>query len=469
MNSDSRWTRRTTLKSIIGSGAAVSGFGVGTSLGQSTENEQLYIVLAGGTGLRDELREKGFEVLHEIGGGSVVIANGSTERESELRSLAVVSDAVPNQTIVAEEVERKQNNVEPDSEQFSQKQWDKRLTNTFDAHEIATGAGTSLAIIGTGVDHSHPDLPSVDAERSRAIHRGQFESGRQSINVRTNPSEWLPSTQDVELPAGSDVDGHGTHVAGIAAASRDGGGITGVAPDANVVSLRTGAYQETGAGYSRLQITVADVLIAIDYAVEIGVDVANISLILGPLNEGIERRRYFAAFRRLVQHAIEQGTVVVVAAGNQDTNIEENPLYVLPSTNRGVINVTSTGPNDRRYYNSNFGEGIVDVAAPGGGYETREKTFYSDDVEWPAPANQIISTVPSRIFDQKYRYDLGTSMAAPQVAGLACLIRELKPGLHPRRVKQAIERNAVEVAGPDTTELGAGRISVLDTVKRLKR
>jgi len=339
--------------------------------------------------------------------------------------------------------------------------------NTFNAHDIATGADTSLAVIDTGVTHSHPDLASVDAERSRAIHNGQIYSGEKVIDIRRNPTQWLPLTQEAQLPVASDIDGHGTHVAGIAAASSSESGITGVAPEATIVSLRTGAYQKTGNGYSQLQITVADVLLAIDYATEIGVDVANISLILGPLSEGIERRRYFAAFRRLVQYAIEQGTVVVVAGGNQDTDIEENPLYVLPSTNRGVISVGSTGPNDRRYYDSNFGEGVIDVAASGGGYETEEKTHSTDDVDWPHPTNQVLSTAPEMIYGQRYRYDLGTSMAAPQVAGLACLIRELKPDLHPRRVKQAIERSAVDVSGPDASELGAGRIAVLNTVERV--
>jgi len=106
MGLDNGWTRRAVLNSVIGNGVAIGGLGVGKAFGQSTDNEQLYIVLEGGTGLDNKLREKGFEVLHEIAGGSVVIASGPTERESELRSLAVVSDAVSNHTIVADEVQQ---------------------------------------------------------------------------------------------------------------------------------------------------------------------------------------------------------------------------------------------------------------------------------------------------------------------------------------------------------------------------
>ncbi|SFS09767.1 Subtilase family protein [Halomicrobium zhouii] len=468
MQSAKARTRRTVIRGIIGSSIVTSGVGARRSRGESNTNENLYIILAGGTGLREKLREKGCEIIHELAKGSVVIASGPAERENKLRSLSVVSDVIPNREFVADDIQKNEEGGKPDSDPLSEKQWDKHLMNVFDAHDIATGDGTSIAIIDTGVAYSHPDLEhAVDIERSREICQGQFTSGRKLINVRKNPMGWLPATKELELPAAFDVDGHGSHVAGIVAASRNGDGITGVAPDTTVIPLRIGAYQKNDYGYLELRFTAVDLLLAIEYAVKIEADVANLSLVLGPLSAGTERRRYFAAVRRLIQHAIEQGTVIVVAGGNQGVDLEENPLHVLPSSNRGVISVASTGPNDRRYYNSNYGGGVIDVAAPGGGYETPDKTFRSSGVEWPYPTNQILSTVPETIYSRKYQFQRGTSMAAPQVAGLVCLIRELEPEFHPRRVKQVIERSAVDSAGSDPSELGAGRIAILNTVNRL--
>ncbi len=423
-------------------------------------NKEVYIVLGDGEGLGDRLASRGYRVLQELAGGSLVLIVGPRDSEDDLRSLPTVNDAVANQTFEVGNLTQQTKGSVSDTTSLSEQQWDKELTNTFAAHDIATGDGTTLAVIDTGVSPSHPDLESrVDLEQGRLFRNGQIHAGQ----ILIRPHEDGEFGRDtVELPVGADIDGHGTHVAGIAAANGTDSGIIGTAPATTIVPLRTMFYRQISDHSSVKQITVADTLHALDYAVEIGADVVNISLGAGPLSASVTRQRLFSAFRRVIQHAVKQGTVVVVAGGDQGADFHQDPPYELPSANRGVISVAATGPNDKRRHDSNYGDNVIDVAAPGGGYDTQEKTWNADISEWG-----ILSSLPKYIGGEQYGYNAGTSMAAPQVTGLACLIREIAPGLHPRRVKQAIEKGAVELSGENTAGLGAGRIDAIRSIERV--
>ncbi|WP_455429879.1 S8 family serine peptidase [Natronococcus zhouii] len=131
-------------------------------------------------------------------------------------------------------------------------------------------------------------------------------------------------------------------------------------------------------------------------------------------------------------------------------------------------------------YYSNYGTSDIDVGAPGGDYETQEKTFTEDfdEVARPWPLNAIFSTVPGEdslsdpyvnttIDGDAYGWLMGTSMAAPQVAGLAALVRELEPDFSARYVENAIKRGAEGGDGQSDDELGAGRTNALDVVESL--
>lgn len=454
-------TRRSVVRTIAASGFTLGTVGTGRVTDRSmADAEAVYIVLAGGGGLRNRLERAGYSVLQEFAGGSLYLTQGPEDSERALRSLPTVTDAVANQPFEVSDLEQAPAESVAERTSLSEQQWDKHRTNTFAAHDIATGDGTTLAVVDTGISGAHPDLASgVDTARGRLFRNGHSHAGEMSVQIR--PSGELGS-ETAELPAGTDIDGHGTHVAGVAAGRRRDRGIVGTAPDATVVPLRTMFYRELSDTFSVTHTTVADTLLALDYAVEIGADVVTVSLGVGPLSPSVTRRRLFAAFGRVIQHAIENGTVVVAAGGNQGLNFEEASTYDLPSTNRGVISVAATGPNDRRRYDSNYGDGVIDVAAPGGGYDTRASTAHADRSEWG-----VLSSVPADIYGKQYGYTAGTSMAAPQVAGLACLVRELAPDLHPRRVKQVIETGAVDLSGPNTAGLGAGRIDVAETVRRV--
>ena len=154
----------------------------------------------------------------------------------------------------------------------------------------------------------------------------------------------------------------------------------------------------------------------------------------------------FAAINRIIEYGIEQGTITVASIGNDGTNMNKYSGYVLPGSNPGTISVAALDDTDRRRHDSNYGDSAVTVAAPG------------DDI--PVP-------VPTEFVSSGYSYFSQTSAAAPQVAGLASLLRELKPNLHPRLITQAIQQGAVELTGDRTSGIGAGRIDVPNTIDRL--
>ncbi len=466
-----RVSRRSVIKGIA-SGSAIGG-SIGTvSASDRTvpDDNEVYIVLGGGPGLRSRLASVGFEVLHELADGAVFIVRGPKAKRDELRSMATVTDAVANETYVFDDIEQSEGQEVRGDDPLAEKQWNQQLVRADVAHERATGEGTTIAVIDSGVSFDHPDLaPRIDTERSRLVRNAHVHSGTDRVRTATKPGQILKPTEQIRRPVAADVDGHGSHVAGIAVAPRNDSGIIGMAPDASVVSLRTmyfdPVYSYGGTTYSQLIGTLADMLIAIDYAADIGVDVINASI------RGIRPNdsRAYAAVRRVVQYAMQRGVVVVAAAGNRGVNVDRESAYVLPAETPGTVTVAATGPSDKRSFYSNYGNGTVDVAAPGGGYETRAKTWTTDSevVEYPSPTNYVLSTVPESIYGKRYLYKPGTSMAAPQVAGLACLLRELAPGLHPRRVRQAIAQGAVDLSGDYTDGLGTGRIDAPAAIKRI--
>jgi subtilisin family serine protease len=248
----------------------------------------------------------------------------------------------------------------------------------------ARGAGTTVAVVDTGVDLAHPDL------RSKLVAGFDFVAGKR------------------DCPAGpQDENGHGTHVAGIAAAVTDNGiGVAGVAPDAQIMPVRV--LDEEGSG------DLEDVAAGIRWAADHGAEVINLSLgelpVVGqlePLNEDIEAA---------VTHAWERGSLVVAAAGN-----ESFPLCSYPSFADHAVCVAATDRRGLPTYYSNFpnNKTMLGFRAPGG----VGSVFCEDDED-------IWSTIwPGSDFDCQgsgsisgYDTIAGTSMASPQVAGVAALL-----------------------------------------------
>jgi serine protease len=255
----------------------------------------------------------------------------------------------------------------------------------------SVGSQVDIAIVDTGVAASHPDL------------RGRVCSGVAFLNgdgvTRTGKGA-------------TDPQGHGTHVAGIAAASTgDGVGVAGVAPRARLVPVRV--MDDKGHGYA------SDVARGIIWAVDHGAEVINLSL-GGPGTPSMESA---------LDYALDLGVVVVAAAGND-------------------------GPGGAPSFPGAFDDAIAVASYDRGGAVSSFSTRGSY-VDVAAPGRSILSSL--RTGD--WGFMSGTSMATPHVAGLAALLLAEDPSRTPAQVRQRIETTAVDAgaAGRDPA-YGAGRV-----------
>jgi subtilisin family serine protease len=207
---------------------------------------------------------------------------------------------------------------------------------------------------------------------------------------------------------------HGSHVAGIIAASRNNGiGINGVADDVKVMGIRA-----VPDGDERDK----DVANAIRYAVDNGAKVINMSF-GKPISPGKK------AVDDAVKYAMSKDVLLIHAAGNDNKDLDSNANF----------------PNRTYADGSGIAQAWIEVGASGWKYDKMLKAPFSNygknTVDVFAPGVHITSTVPG----SKYEALDGTSMAAPVVTGLAALIREYYPQLTAVQVKDIILKSVVKV------------------------
>lgn len=304
------------------------------------------------------------------------------------------------------------------SEQWSLLNEDDGL-NMLEAWEISQGdSGQTIAILDTGV-LAHPDfaqkiVPGFDMISDASI--ANDGDGRDAD--ATDAGDWVGPGDPCYGGFPQSSTWHGTHVAGIAAASGNNGlGIAGVSWHARILPVRV--LGKCG-GYS------SDIADAVRWAA--GGSVAGAGANPNPakvINLSLGGRGSCSSFMQsAIDFALARGSVVVVAAGNENLNLDFNE--VTPANCRGVITVGATQEFGARAGYSNFGQRI-DVMAPGGG-----------------GGRSILSTYNSGSTRQSgfsYLGLNGTSMAAPHVAGVASLIFSVQPGLFPAQVKDIIKRS----------------------------
>jgi len=235
----------------------------------------------------------------------------------------------------------------PDDPRFGS-QWGMVKVQASQAWEVTNGSSSiNIAILDTGVDLDHPDLANKVISSIDFSHSGTVD----------------------------DVHGHGTHVAGIAAAMTNNGiGVAGLGYSSTIMNVKV--LGDTGSG------AYSWIVSGIMWAVDNGAEIINMSL--GGSSPS-------SALEDAINYAWSKGVVVVAAAGNYGNTA---PLYPAYYTN--CIAVAATDSLDRLAGWSNYGD-WVDVAAPGVG---------------------IYATLKNN----GYGYKSGTSMASPHVAGLAALV-----------------------------------------------
>jgi len=261
-------------------------------------------------------------------------------------------------------------------------QWGMVRIQAPEAWEVTTGSGSiNVAVLDTGVDLDHPDL-----------------AAKLTSNINFSGS----ATAD-------DVYGHGTHVAGIAAAMTNNGiGVAGLGCSSTIMNVKV--LGDTGSG------AYSWIASAIIWAADNGAEIINMSLGGSSASSALEDA---------INYAWGKGVVVVAAAGNGGNTTPFYPAYYV-----NCIAVAATDVNDARASWSNYG-GWVDVAAPG-------------------------VNIYSTLKDNGYGYKSGTSMASPHVAGLAALVFTSVSDANGDGKLNDEVRSRIEAACDDIGVLGIG-------------
>lgn len=259
------------------------------------------------------------------------------------------------------------------------------------AWDITTGsAGVIIAIVDSGADYAHPDLAA------------QLLPGYDFVNGDSSPS---------------DDNGHGTHVAGVAAAiTNNGEGVAGTCWSCRLLPLK--AFDQQGIGSS------SAIAPAIIYAADQGAKVINMSF------SGPDSRTVKSA----IDYAFNKGLVLVGAAGNSGGSVE------YPAAYSNVLAVSALDADNIIAAWSNRGPEI-DLAAPGTG---------------------VVSTslFVARSCGCKYAFMSGTSVAAPFVSGSAALVAAQAPTLSPSAAMDILKKGTDDLGSPGTDPLyGAGMVN----------
>lgn len=265
--------------------------------------------------------------------------------------------------------------------------WGVKRVNAYAAWDITMGQGVKVGIIDTGMDYNHPDL------------KANYAGGYNAVDTSEPPM---------------DDNGHGTHVAGIIGAVRDGAGVAGVAPKASLYAVKVLNAEGSGA-YSAI-------IDGIQWAVTNRMDVVNMSL-GGPKGS--------SALKKAVEAAYRAGVTLVIAAGN-----DSGPVNY-PARYPQAIAVAASDSSDKIAPFSSRGPEIT-VIAPG-------------------------VAINSTYMGGGYKSLSGTSMASPHVAGLAALAAGVGAKT-PAGIRKALQDAAVSI-GLQSIEQGTGLIDAGNLVK----
>lgn len=303
--------------------------------------------------------------------------------------------------------------------------WNLDKINAEQAWDQTTGSNVLIAMVDDAVDLSHPDLMNNIWVNPNEIPGNGIDDDLNGYIDDVNGWDAADNDNDPNPPFGANNSffSHGTHCAGIAAASTNNGvGISSIGFNSTIIPVKiaadvngflTGAYQ------------------GVDYAIASGAQV--ISMSWGGAG-------YSITYQNIFNFANSQGIVCVAAAGNNNSS-----QLFYPASYNHVISVGATDQNDLKSSFSNFGS-MIDVMAPGSG---------------------IYSTVPNSNYDFKS----GTSMACPLVAGLAALMISKSPNITPSELETCLKNSCEDITPLNplyTNQLGAGRINAFAALQCLK-
>ena len=258
------------------------------------------------------------------------------------------------------------------------------------AYRNANGSSHSdlvVAVIDTGLDSKH------------SCFRNRIVSGYDLYHNDSTPE---------------DRQGHGTHVASTVA------DVTSGYDKIKIMPIKV--FGDSGSTSTSI------ITAGVEYAIKAGVDVINMSL-SGPGESQMQRRA--------VEKAVSNNITVVVAAGNDNSNLTKN--FRSPACFPAAVTVASLDSNNQKSSFSNYGNGIIDIAAPG-------------------------RSVNGAAIGGGEKLLSGTSMAAPHVAGAIALMRSINPALTTDQAVSMIKNSADNMG--NSTYYGAGMLNMANLITK---
>lgn len=283
------------------------------------------------------------------------------------------------------------------------------------AWDVSTGSpDIVIAIIDTGVDTTHPDLAENIWSNPGEIPGNGVDDDGNGLVDDVHGYDFFNLDADP-----MDDNGHGTHVAGIAAARGDDGvGIAGVAWRARILPLKFLGPDGTG--------PISAAIDCIEYAISKGARI---------LNNSWGGYDFSAALELAIQHANDAGALFVAAAGNDAESLDSFAHYPASFREPNVIPVAATDERDQLAPFSNYGLTSVPIAAPG-------------------------TNILSSFAGGGYQELSGTSMSTPLVSGALALLESRFPALTAAQAKSILIHSADPVPGLAGLLASGGRLNV---------
>jgi len=446
-----------------------------------------YVVMMNGNGISKDFSAKvaqlGGKVTWSHSGVGIATVSGLTSAgAADLASTSGVADVQPDfqftldNPVAAAEADASDignpsisSVADPSTAARYPFQWNMRLIGANDAWAAGKlgSAGVTVAILDTGLDYNIPDLNGlVDLTRSTSLVAGD----------NTIRSTYFPTRNNI-----TDFNGHGTNVA--SQVSSKAVALAGVTSKTTLIGVKVLGYNGSGSSSRTLE--------GIIWAADHGANIVNMSL-GGDFNKA-GANGYGAVINRVFNYAKQKGMLIVVAAGNAQppdyipVDLQHNGnQYVTYCDAPHVICVSAVGPTtysatavpqfngDVPSWYSYYGRNAISVAAPGGNYDVGVNApvlsawpWGVDYVSWVwsyCPKDRIAGFTAAGVpiltacsAGNRITAYVGTSQAAPHVAGLAAsLMAEYGTG-QPQQIKHLIEKSSVPIDDP---AYGRGRISV---------
>lgn len=292
--------------------------------------------------------------------------------------------------------------------------WGQRAMRLDHVPADITGRGVKVAVVDSGAAVlTHPDLTEI-------------RDGLDLTSTPSNTEMWK-----------DDTIAHGSHCSGIIAGARNGSGVRGFAPEAEMFQARIFPGGR-----------ISSLIDAIDYCIDQGIDIVNMSLGTGGTSQ--------IMLQKLAQ-AKELGVACIVAAGNTGGGVQ------FPGTSPDVLTVSAIGkdgefPNSSYHAKQRWTDGQEDR-----GFFSAQFSCHGERIDVCGPGVAIVSSVP----DTGYAAWDGTSMATPHVAGLAALVLghhpdfqsgpfQIKGAARVDRLFELLTSSATPMQFGDPQRVGAG-------------